>query len=171
VLLAAFAANYYNGRLANRRIALSWSALSLSLSLSARVRVRAADGVGLLLFSVRGRTFAQLLDSNFSRVGEGGGLLIKESENRYRVPATGRRNCHGLQATLNVPSLLAGRRPLASFLCPFANALPLQQLARRHDLFATVYEFFMPTPDTLVRRAHRFPSPLLSISVCSSWRL
>jgi hypothetical protein len=94
VLLAAFAANYYNGRLANRRIALSW-----------------------------GRTFAQLLDSNFSRVGEGGGLLIKESENRYRVPATGRRNCHGLQATLN--------------------------LARRHDLFATVYEFFMPTPDTL----------------------
>lgn len=94
VLLTAFAANYYFGRQANRRIALSW-----------------------------GRTFAQLLDSNFSRVGEGGGLLIKESENRYRVPATGRRNCHGLQATLN--------------------------LGRRHDLFAQVYEFFMPAPDTL----------------------
>jgi hypothetical protein len=94
VLLAVFAANYYYGRQSNRRIALSW-----------------------------GRAFAQLLDSNFSRVGEGGGLLIKESENRYRVPATGRRNCHGLQATIN--------------------------LSRRHDLFAMVYEFFMPSQDTV----------------------
>jgi len=94
-LLVAFAANYFYGRRVNRRIALTWA-----------------------------RTFAQLLNSNFSRVGQGSALLVRDSESKYRMPATGRRNCHGLQATLH--------------------------LSRRHDLFAMLYEFFMPSRDTLM---------------------
>lgn len=95
LVLVLYAANYYIGGRTNRKIALSW-----------------------------GRTFAALLSSNFSRLGDGGGFMIKESESKYRVPAVGRRNCYGLQATLD--------------------------LLRRHDLFARVYEFIMPSQDRLI---------------------
>src|SRR5690606_24238405 len=58
-------------------------------------------------------------------------LLIKESENRYRVPATGRRNCHGLQATLNVlcPSSLPD--------APACNSLTLAAVHHHSSAGAT----------------------------------
>lgn len=99
ILLVIFGINYYLGCKQNRRIVLSWFVASfLRAVLSRRCVAHSMHPTR------RGRAFAALLESNFSRLGEGGGLLVKESESKYRVPATGRRNCQGLQATLTVRS-------------------------------------------------------------------
>jgi len=85
------------------------------------------------------KSMASIFESNFSRIGAGitpidpkagtsesfvsGTSLLKESHTTYKLKATGRVNCVGLQATL--------------------------QLKRRQDLLGVLYEIFFKTVDTV----------------------
>jgi hypothetical protein len=93
LMLAIYCGNFWLGRRSNRHIALAWA-----------------------------HTFADLFRKNFSKVGEST-LLTQESQNEFKMVATGRRNCTGLQATLN--------------------------LKRRHDLLSLLLGLVYPVEDTL----------------------
>jgi len=92
--LLFYTLNYFVGRKTNERIAMVW-----------------------------GKAFRGLFEENFTRVGDGA-LLIKESQCQFRLAATGRLNCIGLQALLD--------------------------LRKRHDLIAVTWNFFNPSQDILI---------------------
>lgn len=71
-----------------------------------------------------GRTFREMIQSEFAVVGANGALLTKESQHTYRMNASGRKNCQGIQ--MNV------------------------RLRRRQDLLALLYgTFWAPTKDLI----------------------
>jgi len=94
VVLMLYALNYLLGRHTNQQIATAW-----------------------------GKQFRELFENNFSKVGEAA-VLTKQSQNSFQLMATGRRNCVGCQATL--------------------------QLVKRHDLLSLLLRLFIPVQDTLI---------------------
>jgi len=93
--IVAYIINYFVGKRKNEQIATSWAS-----------------------------TVSKAFQSNFSKVGEGKNIgIVKESQNIYKLKATGRINCVGVQATL--------------------------QLRKRHDLFSLIVEIFSPAEDVV----------------------
>ncbi|KAL6067960.1 hypothetical protein QOT17_008445 [Balamuthia mandrillaris] len=92
-LLFLFALNFIYGRHVNQTMAQTWAL-----------------------------AFQDIFRKNFSKVGDGA-VLTKESQSCFTLAATGRRNCAGLQATL--------------------------ELVKRHDLFSLLYGIVFPAHDLL----------------------
>jgi len=91
--IVAYIINYFIGKRKNEQIATSWAS-----------------------------TVSKAFQSNFSKVGEGKNIgIVKESQHIYKLKATGRVNCVGVQATL--------------------------QLRKRHDLFSLIIEIFSSEED------------------------
>eukprot|EP01087_Luapelamoeba_hula_P025092 TRINITY_DN979_c0_g1_i1.p1 TRINITY_DN979_c0_g1~~TRINITY_DN979_c0_g1_i1.p1 ORF type:complete len:434 (-),score=107.65 TRINITY_DN979_c0_g1_i1:18-1319(-) len=67
-----------------------------------------------------GAQYQRLFRENFSKVGDSA-MMTKESPNEFRLVATGRRNCVGLEASI--------------------------KLRCRHDLFTSLYYLVSPTDD------------------------
>ena len=127
LLFMIYGVNYLFGRRTNEQIATAWYTL-LPLAPSP-----------LTQCTIRITQYRQLLEQNFSKVGDEA-LLAKESQSCYILSATGRRNCLGLQATLEVRNLMKGIHagsisPLSScrkgmISCRFSSACLVQWKTR-----------------------------------------
>jgi hypothetical protein len=93
--ILVYIVNYWIGKRKNEQIATAWAS-----------------------------AVSKAFKSNFSKVGEGKNIgIVKESQNLYKLKATGRINCIGVQATLD--------------------------LRKRHDLFSLIVELFYKNEDTV----------------------
>jgi len=95
--IAVYILNYWIGKRKNEAIAAAWA-----------------------------ESVAKILMSNFAKVGTDSPKIsvVKESQSLFKVTATGRINCAGLQATL--------------------------ELRKRHDLFSLLLEFFSKSEDLVI---------------------